>query len=68
MHYEVFGEIFSTAMLASIVKIKSAIQCNLNYPDLVYPEPRLSGLARDLKVHYHACAEGMTDDLLWVWL
>ena len=39
------------------------IQCNL-----VYPEPRLSGLARDLKIHYHACAEGVTDDLLWVWL
>ena len=39
------------------------IQCNL-----IYPEPRLSGLARDLKIHYHACAEGVTDDLLWVWL
>ena len=23
------------------------MQCNLDYPDLVYPEPRLSGFARD---------------------
>ena len=30
------------------------LQCNLDYPDLVYPEPRLSGLAGDQKVHYHA--------------
>ena len=44
------------------------VQCNLDYPDLVYPEPRLSGLARDLQIHYHACTEGVTDDLLWVWL
>ena len=44
------------------------LQCNLDYLDLIYLEPRLSGLASDLKIHYHACAEGMTDDLLWVWL
>jgi hypothetical protein len=22
----------------------------------------------DLKTHYRACAEGVADDLLWVWL
>ena len=43
------------------------VQCNLDYPDLVYPDPRLSGLAGDQKVHYHACAEGVASDLLWVW-
>ena len=51
-----------------IIMERSIIQCNLDYPDLVYPEPRLSGLARDLKIDYHTCAEGVTDDLLWVWL
>ena len=30
-------------------------------------QPRLSGLAGDKKVHYHACAEGVASDLLWVW-
>jgi hypothetical protein len=34
------------------------IHCNL-----VYPEPRLFGLAGDLKIHYYACAEGVTNDL-----
>ena len=43
------------------------VQCNLDYPDLVYPEPRLSELAGDQKIHYHACVEGMANDLLWVW-
>ena len=43
------------------------IQCNLDYPDLVYPDPRLSGLAGDQNIHYHACAEGVASDLLWVW-
>ena len=23
------------------------VQCNLDYPDLVYPDPQLSGLARE---------------------
>ena len=27
------------------------VQCNLDYLDLVYPEPRLSGLARDQQIH-----------------
>ena len=40
------------------------VQCNL---DLVYPELQLSGLARDQKVHYHACAAGLANDFLWVW-
>jgi hypothetical protein len=45
------------------------VQCNLYYPDLVYPEPQLSGLAEDhMKLHHYACAEGVTDDILWVWL
>ena len=44
------------------------VQCNLDYPDLIYPEPQLSGLARDLKIHYHASTEGVIDDLWWVWL
>ena len=44
-----------------------SLQCNLDYPDLVYPDPRLSGLAGDQKIHYHACAEGVANDLLWVW-
>ena len=35
------------------------VQCNLDYPDLVYPDPRLSGLAGDQKIHYNACAEGV---------
>ena len=43
------------------------LQCNLDYPDLVYPEPRLSGLVGDKKIHYHACTEGLANDLLWVW-
>ena len=43
------------------------VQCNLDYPDLVYPDPQLSGLAGDQKVHHHACAEGVANDLLWVW-
>ena len=46
------------------------LQCNLDCPDLVYPEPRLSGLAeatRDQQIHYYACAEGIVDDVLWVW-
>ena len=42
------------------------VQCNLNYLDLVYPDPRLSGLAGDQKVHYHACTEGEANDLLWM--
>ena len=40
-------------------------QCNLDYPDLIYLEPQLSGLAGD---HYHTCVEGVANDLLWVWL
>ena len=40
------------------------IQCNLDYPDLVYPGPRLAG---DQKIHYHACAEGVANDHLCVW-
>ena len=40
------------------------LQCNLDYPDLIYLDPRLSGLAGD---QYHACAEGMDNYLLWVW-
>ena len=43
------------------------IQCNLDYPDLVYPDSRLSGLASDQILHYHACAEGVANDILWVW-
>ena len=27
------------------------VQCNLDYPDLVYLEPRLSGLALDQQIH-----------------
>ena len=42
------------------------VQCNLDYPDLIYLDPRLSGLAEDQKVHYHACVEGEANDLLWV--
>ena len=30
---------------------------------LVYPEPRLSRLAGDQKIHYHTCAEGVASDL-----
>ena len=45
------------------------IQCNLaDYPDLVYLEPRLSRLAGDQKLHYHACAEGMANDLLYLFV
>ena len=36
--------------------------------NLVDPEPQLSGLAGRQKVHYYTCAEGVTNDLLWVWL
>ena len=28
---------------------------------------QLSGLAGDQQIHYYACAEGVTDDLMWVW-
>ena len=45
-----------------VVLFNDAIQCNLDYPD-----PRLSGLAGDQKMHYYACAEGVVSDLLWVW-
>ena len=44
------------------------LQCNLDYPDLVYPEPRLSRLPGHQKIRYHTCAEGVANDLLWVWL
>ena len=44
-----------------------SVQCNLDYPNLIYPDPRLSRLAGDQKIHYHACAEGVASDLLWVW-
>ena len=27
----------------------------------------ISGLAGDQKIHYHACAEGVANDHLWVW-
>ena len=43
------------------------IQCNLDYPDLVYPDPRLSRVAGDQILHYHACAKGVANDILWVW-
>ena len=43
------------------------VQCNLDYLDLVYPEPRLSGLARDPQIHYYACAEGVAGDPWGVW-
>ena len=43
------------------------VQCDIDYLDLVYPDPRLSGLAGDQKVHYHVCAEGVASDLMWVW-
>lgn len=39
------------------------VQCNLDCPDLVYPEPQLSQ-----KIHYYACTEGVINDLLWMWL
>ena len=39
------------------------IQCNLDYPDLIYPETRLSGLAGHQQIHYHAYAEGVTNAL-----
>ena len=39
-----------------------AVQCNLDYPDFVYPDPQLSRLAGDQKVHYHACAEDVAND------
>ena len=32
-----------TLLIISVSEIR--IQCNLDYPDLVYPEPQLSGLA-----------------------
>ena len=53
--------------LLTQIKDQLKIQCNLDYPDLVYPDPRLSGLAGDQKMHYYACAEGVVSDLLWVW-
>ena len=34
------------------------VQCNLDYP-----EPQLPGLDGHQKIHYHACAEGMTNAL-----
>ena len=40
------------------------LQCNLDYPDLIYPEPRLSRLAWDPQIHYYACTEGMADEIL----
>ena len=43
-------------------RLSHLVQCNLDYPD-----PRLSGLAGDQKIHYHACTEGVASDLLWVW-
>ena len=43
------------------------VQCNLDYLDLVYLDPQLPGLAGDQKIRYHACAEGVANDLLWVW-
>ena len=41
------------------------VQCNFGYL-----EPGLSRLAGHQKIqyYYYACAEGMTNDLLWVWL
>ena len=46
---------------------QNVVQCNLDYLDLVYPDPWLSRLAGDQKMHYYACAEGVASDLLWVW-
>ena len=67
--YKMFLAKFAEIMHLERHELKNLIiQCNLDYLDLVYPEPRLSGLARDLKIHYHACAKGVTNDLLWVWL
>ena len=39
------------------------IQCNLDYLDLIYQDPRLSGLAGNKKIHYHAHTEGVANDL-----
>ena len=55
-------------MHAACGKWHNAVQCNLDYPNLVYPDPRLFRQARDQKIHYHAYTEGVANDLLWVWL
>ena len=39
----------------------------LDYPDLVYLEPRLSGHGQVLHIHWYACAEGVAKDYLGVW-
>ena len=36
------------------------VQCNLDYPDLAYPVPRLSELSPAQQVYLCACVEGMT--------
>lgn len=33
-------------------------QCNLDYPDLNYPAPQLSGYSKTQVVHWYASAEG----------
>ena len=49
-------------ILLLFVYVYIAVQCNLDYPDFVYPDPQLSRLAGDQKVHYHACAEDVAND------
>ena len=46
---------------------KHVVLCNLNYPDLVYLDPRLFGLAGDQEIRYLTCTEDMANDLLWMW-
>ena len=57
--------LFKHVILSGLVS-SYKLQCNLNYLDLVYPKPWLSRLAGHQKIHYHACAEGLANDLLWV--
>ena len=64
LQYEPGTKLFHQAApeLQSHKQSEISVQCNLDYPD-----PRLSGLAGDQNIDYHACAEGVASDLLWVW-
>ena len=47
---------------------KGCYSVTLIVQTLCYLEPQLSGLAGHQNIHYHTCAEGMANDLLWLWL
>ena len=45
-------------------RMKPCLWCNLDYRVLIHPEPRLSGLAGDQKIHYYECADGIANGVV----